>query len=67
MSETVLGQARLKAMLKAFKEQHAEEYHLRALGYLGSYARGEAHGDSDVDIVFDADAPNLFSTVADEV
>ena len=64
MSEVVLGQAQLKALLKAFKEQHAEEYHLRTLGYFGSYARGEAQGDSDVDIVFDTDAPNLFRTVA---
>jgi len=64
MGEPVLRQAQLEARLKAFKEQHADEYHLLALGYFGSYARGEEREDSDVDIVFDTDAPNLFRTVA---
>jgi len=63
MSKSMLHRARLQALLKAFKEQHAEEYHLRALGYFGSYARDEACEDSDVDIVFDTDAPNLFRAV----
>ena len=64
MKEAILHRARLEALLKAFKQQHAEEYHLLALGYFGSYARGEASEDSDVDIVFDTDAPNLFRAVA---
>jgi len=54
----------LEALLKIFKEQHAEEYHLLALGFFGSYARGEERGDSDVDIIFDTDAPNLFKAAA---
>jgi len=61
MSGTVLRQEQLQALLKAFKEQHAE---LRALGYFGSYARNEATEDSDVDIVFETDAPNLFRASA---
>ena len=60
----VLEQSRLRAALKAFKEQHGDEYHLRALGYFGSYARNEADENSDVDIVFDTDTPNLFRAVA---
>jgi predicted nucleotidyltransferase len=60
----VLRQERLQALLKAFKEQRADRYHLRALGYFGSYARNEATEDSDVDIVFDTDSPNLFRTSA---
>lgn len=63
MSE-VLGQTQLQALLKAFKEQRAGEYRLRALGYFGSYARNEATEDSDVDIVFETDAPNLFRASA---
>lgn len=63
MSKTALHQAQLKALLKEFKEQNADKYHLRSLGYFGSYARDEATEDSDVDIVFDTDAPNLFKTV----
>jgi len=35
---------------------------LRLLGYFGSYARNTAAPASDVDIVFDTDAPNLFMT-----
>ena len=62
MSKTVLQPTELRALLRTFKEQHAEEYHLRALGYFGSYARNEAGEESDVDIVFDSDAPNLFKT-----
>ena len=60
MSKEILSTEQLRALLKAFKEQHAEEYHLRALGYFGSYARNEATAESDVDIVFETDAPNLF-------
>jgi len=63
MSKKTLLESELRAQLKAFKDQHAEEYHLRTLGYFGSYARNEAHPDSDVDIVFDTDSPNLFKTV----
>lgn len=60
MSGAVLQQEQLQALLKAFKEQHAEKYRLLALGYFGSYARNEATEESDVDIVFETDAPNLF-------
>jgi len=35
---------------------------LTALGYFGSYARGEAKPESDVDIVFQTTHPNLFMT-----
>lgn len=63
MSKTVLDRTRLQALLKTFKEQHGGEYHLLALGYFGSYARGDAREDSDIDIVFDTDAPNLFKAV----
>ena len=61
MSEP-LTQAQLRAKLRAFKEQRGAEYHLRTLGYFGSYARNEATADSDVDIVFQTDEPNLFRT-----
>ena len=62
MSETVLQPVQLRALLKAFKEQHAEEYHLRTLGYFGSYARNEATPESDIDVVFQTDRPDLFNT-----
>lgn len=62
MSKEILSTEHLRALLKAFKEQHAEEYHLSALGYFGSYARNEATSDSDVDVVFKTDHPDLFVT-----
>jgi predicted nucleotidyltransferase len=40
----------------------AAVYGLCMLGYFGSYARNKAAPASDVDIVFDTDAPNLFLT-----
>lgn len=62
MSDTVLAQDELRDLLRAFKATHSEEYDLRALGYFGSYARNEASGSSDVDIVFETGSPNLFKT-----
>ena len=48
------------ASLKRFKEQHGKEYRLLSLGIFGSFARDEATENSDVDIVFETDEPNLF-------
>ena len=61
MSEPdVLSPERLRALLVEFRRLHGNRYGIRALGYFGSYARGVAKPGSDVDIVFDTDAPNLF-------
>lgn len=61
-SEKVLTQAELRGRLQAFKEEHGTQFHLTALGYFGSYARGEAHSASDVDVVFETTHPNLWMT-----
>ena len=37
----------------------AEKYHLQAVYVFGSYARGEAKDDSDVDLLVDTDGENL--------
>ncbi len=63
MVDTRLSHERLRMLLERFKEQHGKQYHIRALGYFGSYARDTATAESDVDLVFDTDAPNLFMTV----
>jgi uncharacterized protein len=63
MKREILTQAELMELLRAFKEQRGGDYHLRSLGYFGSYARNEANSQSDVDIVFETDVPNLFRTV----
>lgn len=62
MNQQILSSERLHALLTMFNELHGAEYHLRALGYFGSYARNITTPESDVDIVFDSDAPNLFAT-----
>ena len=62
MSEMVLSQDKVLALLKTFMERQKSEYSLISLGVFGSFARGDVQSDSDVDIVFDTDAPNLFMT-----
>lgn len=52
----MLSQGELQQRLQVFKEQWETEFQLTALGYFGSYARGEARPDSDVDLVFDTPA-----------
>lgn len=62
MSGMVLSRDKVLALLKTFMERQKSEYSLISLGVFGSFARGEVQSDSDVDIVFDTDAPNLFMT-----
>lgn len=62
MNEEILSPEQLRALLLTFKMQRGGDYHLLMLGYFGSYARNTATPGSDVDIVFDTDAPNLFLT-----
>lgn len=51
------------AILREFKRDCAEKYGILEIGVFGSFARDEAGEDSDVDIVFETDEPNLFRTV----
>jgi predicted nucleotidyltransferase len=62
MRVRAISQAQLRRLLAAFKSRYGAEYGLLALGYFGSYARGSATPESDVDIVFDTSRPNLFMT-----
>ena len=50
------------SILRTFKQNAAAEYEIKRIGIFGSFARGEASEDSDVDIVFETDSPNLFRT-----
>lgn len=63
MDANVLTPEDLRDLLRTFKDEHGEEYDLRALGFFGSYARNEAGDESDIDIVFESGSPNLFATV----
>ena len=62
-SNTVLSQAQLKALLRSFIEEQGGEYHLSRIGFFGSYVRNQATAESDVDIIFETDRPNLLETV----
>ena len=48
------------AFLKSQKSYFAAEFSVQKLGLFGSYARGEAHHESDVDIVVELGKPDLF-------
>jgi predicted nucleotidyltransferase len=61
-SQSIIPQEELKQILREFNAQRGESLHLTALGYFGSYARGEAGPESDIDIVFKTDYPNLLIT-----
>jgi hypothetical protein len=62
MSDNALTPDRLHTLLVTFKSRQGEKYSLRTLGYFGFFARGAATPESNVDILFDTDAPNLFMT-----
>lgn len=50
-------------ILRAFKEQHAEEYGIQVLGIFGSLARDEATKDSDVDVVVKVIKQDMFNLI----
>lgn len=49
-------------ILQRHKVEFAERYGVTKLGIFGSVARGDAAADSDVDVVFETETPNLFRT-----
>ncbi len=61
-NQFIIPLEQLQRLLREFKEQRGESLRITALGYFGSYARGEASPDSDIDIVFKTDYPNLLLT-----
>jgi uncharacterized protein len=62
MNTAVMTTEDVLARLKAFKESRQAEYCLSSLGIFGSFARGQARDESDVDVVFETSEPNLFRT-----
>ena len=48
------------AFLKNQKSSFATEFSVEKLGLFGSYARGEEHKGSDIDIVVELGKPDLF-------
>jgi predicted nucleotidyltransferase len=50
--------------LKEYKALKKEVYHIKKLGIFGSYARGEAKEESDIDIVVDFEKADLFNQIS---
>lgn len=50
-------------LLKAYKEKAVSRYGIIRLGIFGSYAKGEATEESDIDIVIELQTPDIFSMV----
>jgi hypothetical protein len=54
----------IERLLKAYKPNVQQQYHVTELGIFGSYVRGEQTEDSDVDVLVDfAKTPTLFDLV----
>ena len=58
----MLTQQDILNYLKQHKEEFQEEYNIEKIGLFGSYARNEAHNESDIDI-FVQMPPSLFKMV----
>lgn len=50
-------------ILQEYKESHAEQYKIQAMGVFGSVARDEYQDGSDVDVVLRISEPDLFMLV----
>ncbi len=48
------------SILHHYKRMNSQKYHLIKLGIFGSFARGEARENSDIDIVVEQQKPDLF-------
>ena len=46
-----------------FKSAHQQDYGITRLGVFGSYSKGEAHKDSDVDVVVQLVKQDLFNII----
>jgi predicted nucleotidyltransferase len=60
----VLSKQEILTFLKHYKLSKQDKYHIKKLGLFGSYARGEANNQSDIDIVVDLEKSTMFGLVA---
>ena len=54
------NQNQILSTLRAYKEKYAKQYGIEEIGLFGSYARGEAKEESDVDVFLKLKHSNLF-------
>lgn len=57
-----LVRAAVLEQLRRFKQARGADFRVSRPGMFGSVARDEAGAESDVDVVFETDDPNLFRT-----
>ena len=50
-------------ILQEYLQERGETYHIKKIGIFGSYARGDADEQSDIDIVVDFDEPDLLHQI----
>lgn len=48
-------------LLTVYMQTHASVYHIKRMGIFGSVARGEQTENSDIDIFYEGEAPDLFT------
>lgn len=58
-----MSRAEVLEILRMFKQEHAAEYGILALGVFGSVAREETEGAGDVDIVLKTETPDPYKVV----
>jgi len=56
----MLTKQQILSSLKTYQTEHAKEYGIEEIGIFGSYARGNAHEESDVDVFIKLKRSNLF-------
>ena len=59
-ADSLSDRERLLSLLKVYFSSNKEAFGIERLGLFGSFARGEAGPDSDVDIIIELSQPDLF-------
>lgn len=49
--------------ISSHKAEFEQKFSVKKIGLFGSYARGEVHKESDIDIVVELEKPDLFNTI----
>ena len=52
------------SFISAHKTEFEQKFGVTKIGLFGSYARGEVHEESDIDIVVELGKPDLFNLIA---
>lgn len=53
----------LLSFISEHKDEFERKFGIKRIGIFGSYARGDANGDSDIDVVVELERPDMFCLV----